>query len=216
MGAAGDRLERQPGKQRPRGLHHRVISHGMHRTLFAVLRNTHEGFVLALFLGEKSRDAALLHLGHTGDQRPVDFTRRARTEGFGERGGGEAGLGDEQAAGSVLVEPVHQPRPLAVRITHHLQHAVEMTRGAGAALHREPHRLVEHKHVVVFVERDRFEKFAGLFVGRVARRTRPGLIEAQRRNAHILPGLEPVFRLGALAVDADLAFADDALDVGEA
>jgi len=41
-------------------------------------------------------------------------------------------------------------------------------------------------------------------------------VEPQRRNAHGLPGLEAILRLGALAVDPHLAFADDALDVGEA
>ena len=40
-----------------------------------------------------------------------------------------------------------------------------MARGAGAALHREPHRLVEHQHVVVLVEHDRLQEFAGLLLG---------------------------------------------------
>ena len=48
------------------------------------------------------------------------------------------------------------------RVAQHLQHAVEMARGAGAALHRKPHRLVEHQHVVVLVQRDRLEERAGL------------------------------------------------------
>ena len=46
-----------------------------------------------------------------------------------------------------------------------------------------------------------------------ARRCR---LEAQRRDAHGLPGFQPVLWLGALAVDPHLAFTDDALDVGEA
>ena len=111
---------------------------------------------------------------------------------------------------------MHQPRPLAVRVAHDFQHAVEVPRGAGAALHRKPHRLVEHQHIGIFVERNRFEKVGGLLVGLIAHRPRLGRIEPQRRNAHRLPGLQPVLRLGALAVDAHLAFADDALDVREA
>jgi hypothetical protein len=102
-----------------------------------------------------------------------------------------------------------------VPVAHHLQHAVEMARGAGAALHREPHRLVEHQHVVVFVERDRLQKSARL-VGFVTRRARLRLIEPQRRNADGLSGLKPVFRFSALAINAHLAFADDALDVRKA
>ena len=91
-----------------------------------------------------------------------------------------------------------------------------MARGAGAALHGKPHRLVEHQDVIVFVERDGFEEFAGLLIRFVTRRTGFRLVEPQRRNAHRLPGLQPVLRLGALAIDAQLAFTDDALDVGEA
>ena len=125
-----------------------------------MLGDAHEAFLLALFLGEEGRDAALPRLRHAGDQRPVDLARRARAEGLGERGRGEARLGDQQAARRVLVEPVHQPRPLAVHagLAQHLQHAVEMARGARAALHREAHRLVEHQHVVVLVQDDRLEE----------------------------------------------------------
>ena len=47
------------------------------------------------------------------------------------------------------------------------------------------------------------------------RRAALALIELQRRNADRLPGLQPVLGLRALAVHAQLAFADDALDVGE-
>ncbi len=86
---------------------------------------------------------------------------------------------------------------------------------AGTALHRKPERLVEHQHVVIFIKRDRFEELAGLVVGCVTRRTRFRMLEPQRRNAHALPGFEPVLRLGALAVDPQLAFTDDALDVRE-
>ncbi len=42
-----------------------------------------------------------------------------------------------------------------------------------------------------------------------------GRIEPQRRNPHALAGLQTVLAVGALAVDAQLAFANDALDVGE-
>ena len=154
-------------------------------------------------------------LRHARDQRPVDLARRTRAEGLGERRGGKPGLRHQQAAGGILVEPVHQPRALAVGVAQHVEHAIEMARGAGAALHREPHGLVEHQHVVVLVERDRFEEFAGLGLGLAAGRARLGLLEPQRRDAHRLPGLEPLLWLRALAVHAQLALADDALDVGE-
>jgi len=61
-----------------------------------------------------------------------------------ERRGRKPRLRHQQAAGGVLVEAVHQPGTLALRVAQHLEHAVEMARGARAALHREPHGLVQH------------------------------------------------------------------------
>jgi len=40
-------------------------------------------------------------------------------------------------------------------------------------------------------------------------------VELQRRNPHALAFRDTVLAVGALAVDSQLAFADDALDVGE-
>src|SRR4029434_9537575 len=40
-------------------------------------------------------------------------------------------------------------------------------------------------------------------------------IELERRNANALPLLDPVLAVGALAVDAQFALPDDALDMGE-
>src|SRR5581483_10205308 len=65
-------------------------------------------------------------------------------------------------------------------------------------------------------ERDRAQKRARLLVRLVgAGAALFWRIEAQRRNAHCLSGFQPVLRLRALAVDAHLAFADHALDVGK-
>src|SRR5262249_61381620 len=83
------------------------------------------------------------------------------------------------------------------------------------ALQREPHGLVERQHVGVFVERDGLEERAGLIadVGVAPARTR--LIQSQWRDAHRLPGLESLLGLRALAVHAQFALSNDALDVGE-
>ena len=153
---------------------------------------------------------------HPGDQRPVDLARRARAEGLCERRGGKTRFGHQQAAGRILVEPVHEPRPLRVgmRPAQRAEHAVDVAHGTRAALHGEAHRLVEDEHVVVFVQRDRFDKGAVLLRlrGVIARRRRR---QRERRHTHALPGFEPRLRLGALAVQAHLAFAHDALDVAE-
>ena len=183
MGAAGDRLERKPGELLRRRLHHRVIGHGVHGVFLAVLGDAHEGILLDLLLGEISRDAALRRLRHADHQRPIDLARRARAKGLGQRRGGKTRLGHQQAAGGVLVEPMHQARTLRVRCApQRAQHAVEVAHGAGAALHGKPHRLVEHQHVGIFVKRDRPDEGAVLLRLRriVARRRR---LELERRNA---------------------------------
>ena len=84
--------------------------------------------------------------------------------GAGEFGRGEARLGDQEAAGGLLVEPMHQPRFLALGVAHHLQHLVDMPRGAGTALHREPGRLVQHEHVIVLVKRHGLQRGKRLFL----------------------------------------------------
>ncbi len=157
-----------------------------------------------------------MRLGHANDQRPVDLARRTRAEGFRQRRGGKTGLRHQQAAGGVLVEAVDEARALRVRVltTQCAQHAVEVMHRAGAALHGKAHRLVEHQHVVVFVERDRLDEGAVLLrLRRVVARL--GGFELERRDAHRLPRLEAILRLRALAVHPHLALADDALDMAE-
>ena len=133
---------------------------------------------------------------------------------MGKRGRREPGLGHQQAPGCVLVEPVHQARPLAGAVAQHIEHAVDVAHGAGAALHREPHRLVQDQHVVVLVQHDRPQEFAGFLLGfgEIG-----GLwsVELERRNPHRGAFLQPVLGVDPLAVDAQLAFADQPLDMGE-
>src|SRR5947207_2780780 len=75
-------------------------------------------------------------------------------------------------------------------------------------------RKVEMRPCRGFVQHDRLEEIAGLFVLRRERRAFR-LVELQRRNADLLAGFEPVLRVGAFAVHPHLAFANDALDVAE-
>ena len=182
--------------------------------LLAMAGNAHERIVCPRLLDEEGRDASLARLGHAGDERPVDFSRRARAEGLGQRRGGKPRLGDEQAPRGILVEAVHQARALAVGIAQRFEHSIDMTRGARAALHRKPHGLVEHQHVGIFVERDGFEEIPRLVARLRVTRRRPRL-QSQRRDTHGLPGLEALARLRALAIHAQLALSDDSLDVGK-
>ena len=138
------------------------------------------------------RDAALTRLGDALDQRPVDLPRRAGAEGHGELGGGEARLGDKQQP-EVSRSRRWTRRGSCPAVAQRLEHGVEMARQAGTALHRKTRGLVEDEDIVVLVQRDGFEEIAGLGIRIVAGRARLGLLlQAQRRNAHGLPGLEPL------------------------
>ena len=193
MRPPGHRLQRHPGEFLRRGFHHRVVRHRMAGALVAVLGDAHDGVFLVLFLGEIGRDAALLRLRHAGNQRPVDFSRRAFAERARELGGGEARLGDQQTARGILVEPMHQARLLALGVAHHFQHAVDMAHGAGAALHGEAGRLVQHHHVGVLEQDHLLEGVERLLRGfgeHAAANLRR--VELERRNADGLALFQPV------------------------
>src|SRR5262249_187014 len=88
-----------------------------------------------------------------------------------------------------------------------------MLHGTGSALDREPHRFVEHEHVIVLEQRDRLQKTPRLLVRFGADRL--WSVELEWRNPDGLARYQPILAVDALAVDAQLAFADDALDVRE-
>jgi hypothetical protein len=198
-----------------RGIDHGVIRDGVACSLLSVSGNAHEGRVLALLLGEKRRDAALPRFGHASDQRPIDLACRAGAKDLGQRGSGKARLRDKKTAGGILVEPMHQTRALSLGVAQRIEHAVEMARRSRPALHRQTHRLVEHQYVGVLVERYGIEKLASLDVGRASYFLRRTLIESQRRDAYRLPALQSLFRLRALAIHPQLAFANYPLNVGK-
>ena len=57
-----------------------------------------------------------------------------------------------------------QPRPLLEAEAQRVEHAVDMPLGAGAALHGQPRRLVQHDDVVVLVD-DQAADLLGVAVG---------------------------------------------------
>ena len=82
-------------------------------------------------------------------KRTAEFRRRV------------TGLGDEQNAGGVAVNAMNETRAFtAETVGHVFEHAVDMFLGAGAALHREAKRLVEHEHVLVLVDDHFFDEIA--------------------------------------------------------
>ncbi|MCD6073094.1 MAG: hypothetical protein K0S42_3610 [Microvirga sp.] len=192
-----------------------VIGQRVACALVAVLGHLHACIALLAFLGEIGRDPALPDARHTRNQRPVDLARGTGAEGLRHRGRGKARLGDYEAAGCILVEAMHETRLLPVVASQGIEHPVHMPLSARATLDREPHRLVDDENVLVLIKRDRLQEVAvALILGR-APRDRALLVELQGRHPDLLAGRKPLVGLRPLAVDPQLALADDALDVSE-
>ncbi len=106
-----------------------------------------------------------------------------------------------------------EARTLAIRAGERAQHRVEMPAPLPrAALHREARRLVEHDDVGVLVD-DEAAHEARVLV-RDGRRARAGdgeLLDV-RRQAHDLSRVDARLAVGALAVEPDLALAQQLLD----
>ena len=86
-----------------------------------------------------------------------------------------------------------------------------MMRGLGAALHCDARRLVEHEQIVVLVEGDG-SKEGTVRLGQRLRCRRCRRSRRQRRHANGLTRGEPCARLGAAAVDPNLAGAQQFLE----
>jgi hypothetical protein len=100
---------------------------------------------------------------------------------------------------------MHEHRPVAFFIGHRSQHAIDMFRHAGAALHREPIWLVQN-HQIAILEQDHLAQRPQVLCRRRmdSGARHGGRIEPQRRHAHTLPGFEMRRGFDARAVDADL------------
>jgi hypothetical protein len=167
-------------------------------------------------LGERQLDQAVLDRRHADHQRPVDLSRRSPGEALGEERRAARRRRDQQDPGGVLVEPMDKARPRPVH-GKGIEQAVDVLISPAAALGRKARRLVEYDRRAVAVDRH----CLGLLDLRLGEFT-PGPRRARRRcqtargHAQHLPGGEPVGRVGALAVDADLSGARPARHGGEA
>ena len=131
---------------------------------------------------------------------------------LGELGRGACASGDHQEPAGVAVEAVHEARPLALS-GERRQHAVEVTPGPGAALHREPGRLVEDQERGVLVQDPGAQPVGVALVddrGRALRRRACGG-RLERRDANALPGAQAGAGLRAPAVDPHLTGAQQLL-----
>src|SRR5690606_5623513 len=124
------------------------------------------------------------------------------------------GLGDQQATRRVAVEAMDKARRLALLVRQALQHAVHVTLGAAAALHRQSVRLVEHVDLVILVEDKAAQKIGILLVDARAARFWGGLV-FDGRDPHHLSRAQPRIGLRPRLVDAYLAGTDELLQPPE-
>ena len=139
-------------------------------------------------------------------------------ERLGKLHGGEPRAGDDQHAGRVAVEPVHQTRLLALLVAPGFQHVVDMADDARAALHGEAGRLVEDKDFRIFVDQHLGQNVAVVLVADGVAGERPValLVHVERRDADHLARLDARVGLHPAAIDTDLAGAQQLLQMAEA
>ena len=130
----------------------------------------------------------------------------------GQQGGRPGVAPQHQDARRVEIEAMDQARPFAIGPGERAQHRVEIAPLAGTALDREPGRLVEDQDIVVLMDHQAAHE-AGIDV-----RNRRG--PAARRDIGVdvgrqtddLSGDDAGLALRALAVEADLALAEQLFD----
>ena len=220
VGAAGDRFQRHPGGAAAKRRQHGIIGMGA----FGAFGLVHLGGVdaahlfafatvaMATGLDQPVFDRPHLGVRHPGNHRPIDFSGFARPERGGQRRSGGTAARQHQNARGILVQPVHQPGPFFQPEFQRLGQTINMFGGAGAALRRQPRRLVQHNDVIVAVDHCTLNHLGigGIDPGGCLFRFR--LHHRQWRQPHLLADLDPGRRLDPRAVHPDFAGATGFLD----
>lgn len=138
---------------------------------------------------------------------PIDLSRLALAEGFGQPGRGKRRARDKKDSAGVPVQPMHKLRLSMLVARQRSQHPVNAGLQPRSALDREPRGLVKDPEVFVF-EKDEF-----FDVRRVASRPlggggrlplRPLPFLKLGRDTNFLSGVETSRGLGPFAADPDL------------
>ena len=207
VGAAGHRLKFQPDRAVARPFDRPVFGLGGQPSF---LINVHFLAARSGLLGEWRVNDAVLGRRHPGHQRPIGLARRPAGKGFGEKCRRACGPRQQQNARGVLVEPVHQFRATGPVEDQRIEQTVDMFGGRGAALRRQPRRLVDHNGLRVAVDHQTLGKGNLVFAQRRARSVHrhPRDCSGGRRffrwQAQYLPLGHPVSRISPFTVDPEL------------
>jgi hypothetical protein len=147
-----------------------------------------------------------------GEDGPVNLLDRAGAEGLGETGGDAGRACEENDAGGVAIEAMHEAGAMVAAEAQGIEHAIEMLRDSRAALRGQAGGLVEYKHLLVAINHQLFEIAALAFVQlhHVARWGRRR--GRERGHAHRLARREAHRRIDARAIHPHLAGAAEFLD----
>ena len=121
---------------------------------------------------------------------------------------GTALLGNQQHAGGVAIQPVHQFEETGFG-AQSTQPFDDTKTQAAAAVHCHAGRLVEHYHGVVFKQDLTLQTLDAAEVGR---RQLILLGHTHGGHPHLVTGTKLVFRFDALLVDPHLPFSKDAIN----
>ena len=105
-------------------------------------------------------------IGRPGDDGPVGLLHLPAAEGSGELRRGAGRAGEQQHAGGVAVQPVHQARAVRRAEAQRVEQGVQMVGDARAALHRHAVRLVQHQQVVVAMDHQALQVAGGVRIDR--------------------------------------------------
>ncbi len=218
VGAAGIGLHFQPGQRLRRLLDDAIKGNGMVGALFAMFGDAHTVAVRRLFLDQPGGDLVFTLGRNALDQRPVGLFRLAGAERLGEFHRRKPCAGDHQHAGGVTVEAVDEARLLALLVAPGLQHVVDVAGNARAALHRQSCRLVEDKNLVVLVQQHLLQHVGiALVADRVAGELGVALlVDLERRDANRLARLDARIGFHSATIDANLAGAQELLQMAKA
>ena len=172
----------------------------------------------ARLLGQRRIDQPFVGIRHADDQSPIDFARRTARKRLGEMPGRPCAPRHQQRTRRILVEPVDQLGP-ARFAREPVEQPIEVLRGLGPALRRQTRRFVEHERIRIFMDDHVADELHFLVRERLPLRLRPRRTRRRsvcRRNADLLPRLDPVAGRRPLARETQLPRPRPARDEVEA
>ena len=156
MRAARERAQFQHRRLALRGIHH-AIQRDSARAL--AIRDASYAFAaLPAKLGKRQVNAAFQRMGAANHHGPIGFFRIPPAKSRRQSGSRRRRAPQDQNAGCVLVQPMHQARAFFITKAERIQHAIHMPRNPRPALHRQALRLINRNHGRIAVDHHAFKR----------------------------------------------------------